>query len=111
MQRAAPQAASLPDETSGSGDAADESGEQAPQMARMAPRSGAYDAAGMAPEANPDEDDPLSAPPESPPAQTGERTFMTDLAAFAGIVLPWALGVLAAAAAAIAGIHFLRRKE
>ena len=100
------QEASAQDEALDGGQAADGSGGQTPQMARMAPFA-AYDAAPGAGTAQ-DGADPSSARPEAAPAQAPARIFMTALAAFAGKILPWALGALAVA---LAGLYWIKRRR
>lgn len=95
------QEASAQDEALDGAQAVDDGG-QTPRMARMAPFA-AYDAAPGAGTA-PDVADPSSAQAGIAPA----RSFMTDLAAFAGKVLPWALGALAVA---LAGLYWIKKRR
>lgn len=90
-----------PEEASALKDAPDEAAlPQMPMLSRMAPDEAATAQGASIPE------------PEAAGAAGAEpRAFVQDLAAFAGIVLPWALGALALVGLAGIGVHLIRRNK
>lgn len=98
-----PDAGDQPNEAAALKDAPDEDAvPQMPMLSRMAPdvaETGEADALRGAPIAGPEA------------AGAEPRAFVQDLAAFAGIVLPWALGALALVGLAGIGVHLIRRNK
>lgn len=93
-----PDAGDQPNEAAALKDAPDEdAAPQMPMLSRMAP-----DAAQGA---------PLPEPEEAQAEGARPRAFVQDLAAFAGIVLPWALGALAFAGLAGMILRLIRRNK
>ena len=101
-----PDAGDQPNEAAALKDAPDEDAvPQMPMLSRMAP--------GEAEESEPDaaQGAPLPEPEEAQAEGARPRAFVQDLAAFAGIVLPWALGALAFAGLAGMILQLIRRNK
>lgn len=80
---------------------------QMPMLSRMAPGQAESGEADMAQGASAQG----ASIPEPEAAGAEPRAFVQDLASFAGIVLPWALGALAFVGLAGIGVHLIRRNK